>query len=118
MASDNLEQLTQLRQQVLNELLSYSDQLATSEDVSYDTLLSIAHMTEDAHLLPKVLEKIHELTDEDTKANALLELLNEVELQMNPVVPIEESSEEAPEEEQSDEVFLPEPNQEHHSDQQ
>lgn len=80
MSPDTIQQLQRLRGEVLQELVGLSEYMANDEGTSYELLLTLARNTGDQQLLDKAFAKIKTLEDPKQKSDALLALLDEVEL--------------------------------------
>ncbi len=95
MNEEEKQRLQALRDSVLDELGGMGDYFANSEEVSYEVLLTLARNTGNTALLDKTFEKIKAIDDPEQKSNALLELLDEVEVTLADDIE-EDSDEEAP----------------------
>lgn len=80
--TDEHARLEALRANILDSLSSMADLLADSDDVSLEALMAIARSTGNVQILEKVLQKTQSLEDSSDKADALLGLLDEVELRL------------------------------------
>lgn len=74
------DSLQTLRNNVLQELTGLTDYLATDDQTSYDLLIVLARNTGNALLLEKAFTKIQAIEDPKLKSDALVELLDEVEI--------------------------------------
>lgn len=82
MQDETAKQLQSLKNQALETLAGMADQLADNDDVGIEGLLAIVHNTGRVELLGKILEKAKNLPDPSQKAQALLDLVDEIELQL------------------------------------
>jgi hypothetical protein len=79
----DVNKLDQLRNQILDNLVSMSDQLAVSDNISYDALIALGRSTGKPEFLEKAYQKINSIEDQSEKADAFLDLLDEVEVQLS-----------------------------------
>lgn len=80
MKSEERAQLEGLRTEVLKGLVEVSDYMASDKDTSYDVLLMLARTTQNTSLLSKAFEKVKEIEDQKQRGDAMLDLLDEIEL--------------------------------------
>ena len=78
----NLETLNGLRGQVLDSLTGMTDQLVGDDSMGFDALIAIARSTGRSEFLVKAYEQCQKMPDSPDKANALLDLLDEIEVHM------------------------------------
>lgn len=83
MPDDQHDKLQQLHTSVINELLTLTDHMADDDDVSYQLLINLARTTDNPTLLYKAFEKVKKMEDPKNKTDALLEVLDEIEVQLN-----------------------------------
>lgn len=81
--NDEQAKLEALRTKILDNLSSMGDTLASSDDVSLEALMAIAHSTGNVTILEKALQKVQDIENGSDKADALLGLLDEVELRLS-----------------------------------
>jgi len=74
--------LQALKSKILDDLGGMTDQLVGNDIIGFDALFAIARNTGNVELLGKALEKCEAITDQSDKADALLELLGEVEMRL------------------------------------
>ena len=82
MDDQRLQQLEEYRAQALEKLASMGEYLTSSEDIDYQTIISLARSTKDANLLGKALDKINAIEDQRERSEALLSFLDEVEYEI------------------------------------
>lgn len=87
-----VRKLEELRERVLGDLTGLSDQLVTDDDAGYEGLLVMARTTGRPEFLEKALQRCEAMEDSPEKANALLDLLGAVDLQLG----VSKESAEAP----------------------
>jgi hypothetical protein len=83
MAPDNTKKLEELRTKIIDDLGAMSDELAGNDAVSVDALVSIARTTGRPELLEKAVVRAEAIEDGPERADALLDLLDEVDAQLN-----------------------------------
>lgn len=76
--------LQDLRANVLNELVGLSEYMADDQEVSYELLITLARNTGRDDLLQKAFQKIQKIEDPKQKADALIDLLDEIEIRLAP----------------------------------
>jgi hypothetical protein len=76
------KKLEELRERLLGDLSGLSDQLVGDDDTGYEGLLVLARTTGRAEFLEKALQRCEAMEDGSDKANALLDLLGAVDLQL------------------------------------
>jgi|GEM_PF-3885798 len=77
-----LTKLEDLRKRILSDVSGMADQLADSDTVDYDALLSIARTTGRSEFLDKALARCEQMEDADEKMQSLLDLLDTVDVQI------------------------------------
>ena len=108
---ESVDKLEAIREQILNNLTGMTDQLVDDNNLGFDALVAIARATGKVDMLEKALKKCEAIEDPLDKTNALLELLNEVEVRLA-VDTSEVEPETAPEEEKEEEILNTETNTE------
>jgi hypothetical protein len=74
--------LEELRERVLGDISGMADQLASGENVDYDSLLTLARTTGRMEFLDKALERAEAIENPDEKMHSLLDLLDAVDVQL------------------------------------
>jgi hypothetical protein len=82
MQDEGTRKLEEIRERVLGDLSGLSDQLVGDDDTGYEGLLVLARTTGRAEFLEKALQRCEAMEDGPDKANALLDLLGAVDLQL------------------------------------
>ncbi len=72
------DDLVTIRQQVITELFPLIDQLDQPPDERYRTLMMMIQATDNQQLIKAAYEAAHNITDIKTKAQALLDIINEI----------------------------------------
>jgi hypothetical protein len=70
--------LTTIKQQALDELSPLIDELDQSPEERFRTLMMMIQASDNRDLIPKAFETAHRITDEKFKAQALLDIVNEI----------------------------------------
>ena len=76
--------LEAIKHDALNELRPLVDKLNLSAEEKFDTYLLLIRSTDDATLIAPAFEAARGITDETTKAQALLDVVKEIEYLSNP----------------------------------
>lgn len=76
--------LETIKHDALNELRPLVDKLNLSAEEKFDTYLLIIRSTDDSSLLNSAFEAARAITDETTKAQALLDIVKEIEYLSSP----------------------------------
>lgn len=92
MNSDQNTNLQKLRGDILNELVGLKDYLIQSNDVSYEMILTLVRATGDSSLLELAFKKAQQIEDARQKADALIDILDEVEVSLSSSTPPSEVS--------------------------
>jgi len=79
---ETLTKLKDLRQRILSDVTGMADQLADSDAVDYDALISLARTTGRSEFLEKALARCEQMEDADEKMQSLLDLLDAVDVQI------------------------------------
>ena len=102
------QKLEDLKSKILGDLTAMSDQLVDNDDVGFEALLALGRSTGNVNFLEKALKKAETMDDSLSKSDALLDLLDEVEIGLRqPPEPEADQSEEEPSEEASSEPEEP-----------
>lgn len=72
------EDLTSIKQQVISELFPLIDQLDQTPDERFKTLMMMIQATDNQTLIKAAYEAAHGINDSKHKAQALLDILNEI----------------------------------------
>lgn len=76
--------LTTIKQDALNELRPLVDKLNVSSDEKFDTYLLLLRSTDDTSLISPAYEAAKGITDEARRAQALLDIIKEIDFLSNP----------------------------------
>lgn len=76
--------LESIKQDALNELRPLVDKLNLSAEEKFETYLLIIRSTDDSSLISSAFEAARAITDENVKAQALLDVVKEIEYLSNP----------------------------------
>jgi hypothetical protein len=72
------QELTDIKQHALTELLPLIDKLDLSPADRFKTLLMMIQASDDPHLIKAAYESAHKIEDEKVRAQALLDIVNEI----------------------------------------
>lgn len=81
-ATDSNQALTELRQEAISTLIPLIDQINGAPDKKFELLITAARSAGDTQLLKKALESAKQLEGDDQKAEAVLDVLNEINLNL------------------------------------
>jgi len=83
MTPEEVNTLKGLKHNLLDQLTQLSDHIADDDDASYELFINLARDTGNPVLLSKAYNKIQKIEDPKEKVGAILQLLDEVEVQLN-----------------------------------
>lgn len=72
------QDLTEIKQHALEELAPLVDDLQQNPEDHFRTLMMLIQASDDQSLLPKAYEAAHKIEDEQVRAQALLDVVNEI----------------------------------------
>lgn len=79
---EDKDYLQELRTKVLDSLVAVSDSFADDENVGYDVLIALARSTGNSKLWGRAYEKAMSIEDPKQRGDAMLVLLDEIELSL------------------------------------
>jgi hypothetical protein len=91
MNDNSLNQLQTLRTNVLDSLSGMADQLADDDLVGFDALIAIARTTGRPEMLIKAYQKAQKLPQDRNTADAMLQILEEIEVMIAGLQPGKET---------------------------
>jgi len=77
------EELADIKKQALEELSPLVDKLDLPHEKRYDVLMEMIQSSDDKSLIDKAFEAAHKIDDDDLRAQALLEIVNEIDYLTN-----------------------------------
>jgi hypothetical protein len=80
---NNLTTYTKLRDDIMDQLLKVSDSLVEGEEAKFNVLMLMAQNSNDKELLKRAFKAAVSLEDRQQRADALMTVLDEVEIRIN-----------------------------------
>ncbi|HVX58845.1 MAG TPA: hypothetical protein VG964_03905 [Candidatus Saccharimonadales bacterium] len=98
----NEQDLQALRSNILEQLVGMSDVLLDSDSTGYEALIALSRSTGNIDFLKKAFQKIDSQESGQEKADALLDLLEEVDFLLSRPAQPEEEPQETDDQDQAD----------------
>lgn len=82
--SDDLKSLNELKEKIINELTGLTENVDLPAEQRFNIMLSAAALRGEHHLFSKAYEAAAAIEDPSAKMDALLDLLEEIDIQIQP----------------------------------